>query len=163
LYPDAKVILTIRDTPEKWWRSASETILRMGDVHDPKLVGFGMSHFFKFNPIGWLLMYMWQATYLQVFPAGSQDAKDGMEKYQSWNTHIEKIVPKEKLLVFNVNVGWGPLCRFLNFPVPDVPFPNVNDSQSMKDKFFVFEVAGWATAALYAFLGLRYVRRALWE
>ncbi len=25
--------------------------------------------------------------------------------------------------------GWGPLCKFLDVPVPDVPFPNVNDSK----------------------------------
>ncbi len=25
--------------------------------------------------------------------------------------------------------GWGPLCKFLDVPVPKVPFPNVNDSR----------------------------------
>ncbi len=27
-----------------------------------------------------------------------------------------------------VKEGWEPLCKFLGVPVPDVPFPNVNDT-----------------------------------
>lgn len=42
-------------------------------------------------------------------------------------------VPPEKLLVFEVKQGWEPLCKFLGKPVPDQPFPHVNDTQGFKD------------------------------
>lgn len=47
-------------------------------------------------------------------------------------------MPPEKLLVFEVKQGWEPLCKFLGKPVPDQPFPHVNDTQGFKDmvKFY---------------------------
>ena len=41
-------------------------------------------------------------------------------------------VPPERLLVFDVREGWQPLCSFLQLPVPDFPFPNVNDTATMR-------------------------------
>ena len=34
--------------------------------------------------------------------------------------------PKERLLVYDLKEGWGPLCEFLEVPVPDKPFPHKN-------------------------------------
>ena len=31
-----------------------------------------------------------------------------------------------------VKQGWGPLCEFLDVPIPDCPFPRVNDTEEMK-------------------------------
>ena len=28
--------------------------------------------------------------------------------------------------------GWEPLCKFLNKPIPDEPFPNINDRDQIK-------------------------------
>ncbi len=30
------------------------------------------------------------------------------------------------------NDSWEPLCKFLNVPIPDVPFPNVNNNDEIK-------------------------------
>jgi hypothetical protein len=38
-------------------------------------------------------------------------------------------VPKDRLLVFNVAEGWGPLCAFLGVPVPDTPYPRENSTE----------------------------------
>lgn len=43
-------------------------------------------------------------------------------------------VPAEKLLVFEVSQGWGPLCRFLGKPVPQQPFPHVNDREEWRKR-----------------------------
>jgi hypothetical protein len=32
-------------------------------------------------------------------------------------------------LVFDVAEGWAPLCRFLDVPVPDGPFPHMNSTE----------------------------------
>jgi hypothetical protein len=41
-----------------------------------------------------------------------------------------RIYVKSFFQVFNVKQGWQPLCDFLGVPVPDRPFPNVNDTKS---------------------------------
>jgi hypothetical protein len=43
------------------------------------------------------------------------------------NQHIKDIVPEEKLLVIRISDRWEPLCRFLDKPVPNDPFPRGND------------------------------------
>ncbi len=41
-------------------------------------------------------------------------------------------VPPEKLLVYEVKEGWGPLCEFLGVGVPDKPFPRLNDTAQIR-------------------------------
>ena len=47
---------------------------------------------------------------------------------------MKKSVPREKLLIFSVKDGWEPLCKFLDVPIPDGPFPNTNDTKMMKQR-----------------------------
>lgn len=51
--------------------------------------------------------------------------------------HLKKVVPKEKLFFFDVRDGWEPLCKMLDVPVPDMPFPKLNDAKAME------EFMGW--------------------
>ena len=39
---------------------------------------------------------------------------------------IKRVVPKERLLVYDIRDGWDPLCRFLGHGVPATPFPCAN-------------------------------------
>jgi hypothetical protein len=36
---------------------------------------------------------------------------------------VKAHVPADRLLVWDVREGWEPLCKFLQVPVPDKPFP----------------------------------------
>lgn len=47
---------------------------------------------------------------------------------------VKRITPVERLLVFSLSDGWGPLCAFLGKGVPNVPFPRVNDTDAMTEK-----------------------------
>lgn len=49
--------------------------------------------------------------------------------------YVRRVVPPEKLFFFNVKDGWEPLCKILNCPVPDEPFPRANDSNAMQEFF----------------------------
>lgn len=47
--------------------------------------------------------------------------------YDAWNRHVVDTVPGERLLVFNVSQGWGPLCAFLGIPLPqNRTFPSLD-------------------------------------
>lgn len=40
--------------------------------------------------------------------------------------YIRSIVPKENLLEHRSQDGWEPLCKFLGKPIPNEPYPCVN-------------------------------------
>ena len=45
---------------------------------------------------------------------------------------VRRTVPAERLLVYRVQDGWEPLCRFLGVDVPDEPFPRVNVGDNLR-------------------------------
>lgn len=47
---------------------------------------------------------------------------------QAHNDLVRRLVPSDRLLVLNLGDGWEPLCRFLGKPIPNEPFPRVNDA-----------------------------------
>ena len=42
----------------------------------------------------------------------------------------------ENLLIFNVKEGWGPLCDFLELPVPMKKFPLIRETVQIKPEAF---------------------------
>ena len=54
--------------------------------------------------------------------------------YHQHYEHVRKITPKANLLEYELGSGWEPLCTFLGKPIPDVPFPRVNESKAMEEK-----------------------------
>merc|ERR1719427_1154196 len=46
--------------------------------------------------------------------------------FRRHNAYVLSKAPKDKLLVFSVKEGWGPLCKFLGVPTPDKEFPHKN-------------------------------------
>ena len=83
--------------------------------------------------------------------------------YETHNTHVRQNVPSDKLLEFDVSQGWEPLCKFLGKPIPDEPFPHVNDSQTMKKAKIVVQVIvyAWIPAVVCGALGFAYGTRML--
>lgn len=48
---------------------------------------------------------------------------------------VRRITPPEQLLEYELGSGWEPLCKFLGKPVPDEPFPQINDRKSLSESF----------------------------
>jgi hypothetical protein len=60
----------------------------------------------------------------------------GKRRYHEHCEEIRRLVPKERLLEYNVSEGWKPLCDFLGHaPPPSVEFPRGNDIQVFKKNF----------------------------
>ena len=57
--------------------------------------------------------------------------KDKMIEFEKWNKSVIDYVPNDRLLVYQVKEGWGPLCNFLNKPIPNIPFPYKNKTKNM--------------------------------
>ena len=48
------------------------------------------------------------------------------KKYREHNERVQAVIPKERLLIYNVKQGWKPLCKFLECDVPEEAFPREN-------------------------------------
>ena len=59
-------------------------------------------------------------------------------------------MPPDKLLVFQADQGWKPLCDFLGVPIPSEPFPNVNDRAQIKKVIAGMTVGAYVILALGA-------------
>ena len=46
---------------------------------------------------------------------------------------VKEAIPADRLLVYQVKEGWGPLCDFLGVQAPDEPFPRTNDRSEFWD------------------------------
>jgi len=133
--PEAKVILSVRDNPEVWEQSCRETIF---DPNQARLFRTLMK--LPMGPGGAAGAIKRLVTAIHgVDPENSETDLQAM--YKEWNQDVIDTVPKDNLLVFNVKQGWAPLCEFLGVPVPDIPFPRVNDRAEFKDRVHKMTIA----------------------
>ena len=132
-YPDARVLLSVRD-PERWYESTRNTIyeLSVGILRSPLYrVGFAVVSFFMFGRSVRSNLadeIIWDGT----FDGRFDDKRYAIEVFNRHNEEVRRSVPPDKLLVYEVKDGWGPLCKFLGVEVPDEPFPRVNDTAEMQ-------------------------------
>ncbi|KAL8916913.1 MAG: hypothetical protein Q9208_008277 [Pyrenodesmia sp. 3 TL-2023] len=117
IYPDAKVILSVRDSDEQWWKSFNETIGMQLSTLYPILV-YPIGFLWNQGLLLWAFVKRWKAL-----PGTNGTLGPGVHAAQ--RKVVRETVPKERLLEFNVKEGWPPLCDFLQVPVPDEPFPNL--------------------------------------
>jgi Sulfotransferase domain len=132
-YPDAKVLLSVRDG-ESWARSMRDTIwgLFYGDIVSRHLSDARALVDPKWRAYTEMMKEMWQRS-------GLLDGAETTDEWMSNAIHrfqqeVQDTVPADRLLVWSVGDGWEPLCEFLEVPVPDTPFPHLNDSKIFADR-----------------------------
>ena len=75
--------------------------------------------------------------------------RGGMERtFNEWHELVKQKCPKDKFLLFDVREGWEPLCKFLGKPIPDMPFPNTNDTVQMQRLHEAINRKGWIMLGL---------------
>ena len=62
---------------------------------------------------------------------GAKGDEETKQEFVKWNQSVIDYVPKDRLLVYKIKDGWGPLCNFLNLPEPDIPFFHKNKTKNM--------------------------------
>ncbi|MFF5106894.1 sulfotransferase family protein [Streptomyces sp. NPDC000134] len=128
-WPKAKVVLTVRD-PHRWYASARKTIfsrhMQQPADPDPDAAAFGR--------------FMTEELRPRILDVGGDrplNELDEDEAVAAFDRHIAEVkagVPADRLLVFQVSEGWGPLCEFLEVPVPDEEFPHVNEADGFHER-----------------------------
>lgn len=145
LYPNAKVILTVRDA-EKWHQSCMDTIFHF--QYDHPASNFGLKVIASLGlPIPGMRS-MTDAIIRNKTFHGDWSKENVIRCFNAHNQHVIDVCPKEKLLVFEVSQGWEPLCQFLGVPVPKEPFPHVNDTKEFQKMVHALTFLGYGTVGL---------------
>lgn len=118
-FPDAKVILTVRDA-ERWYASTQETIFKPNP--DKPLAE---------RTDNWGRM-VYKVINQDTFGGDTAGHDHCISVYNRHNETVKAALPPERLLVYQAGEGWERLCAFLGVPVPDTPFPRENTSETFK-------------------------------
>ncbi len=110
-FPDAKVLHTERPEDE-WWDSFSVTIGKFFALWPNISLPLHVAEIFE-TMSSWLI----KNTFDDV-----ADRACAIAAYRRTNKEVRDTIAADRLLVFNIAEGWGPLCRFLEKPEPDAPF-----------------------------------------
>ncbi len=115
LYPDAKVILSLRD-PEAWYASTQATIFNFENHSGAPEIWFEMVARVIGDKFG-----------------GDLRSKDNLiATYNRHNEEVARTIPADRLLVYEPGQGWEPLCGFLGVPVPKTPYPKINTTEQFQ-------------------------------
>ena len=110
VFPDAKILLTVR-SPESWYASMEKTIFRsLKESTDRASVGVKL-------------------IAERVFGGRLDDRDHAISMYENNTAEVQAAFGPDRLLTYNVGDGWESLCRFLDKPVPDSPFPRSNSAE----------------------------------
>jgi len=126
-YPDAKIVLTVRD-PDAWYESASSTIFKRR-LNPRGLARIGPRLARVLSPDLHAFLAMTRETVeLPLFDGRLADREHMKAMFVRHVEEVRAALPTERLLVYRVAEGWAPLCAFLGTPVPEEAFPHDNST-----------------------------------
>jgi hypothetical protein len=114
-YPDAPVLLSHRSSAAVWYRSMAATVL----VRTRAMLAKDDDA----DPMVRLFRVMFEGIFTDL--DDPEDLKAGYER------HLEQVraeIDPERLVEWQPRDGWEPICRALDEPVPDQPFPHLNST-----------------------------------
>ena len=120
-YPEAKIILTTRDE-DKWFESMKATVWHLQESR-------------RAASAAGIPYRLSELQYEHVW--GGDPDKYGRAKYREHNERLKAIAPSNRLLEYQVQQGWEPLCAFLGKGIPEVPFPRADDWAEYKSEHAV--------------------------
>ena len=115
VFPQARVILTVRDGPA-WYASFRDTIVKhMGGLAPT-----------QGSPLRAVYDLTRELILDGVFGGRAADEQYSRAIFDAHNRCVVETIATSRLLVFDLAAGWEPLCAFLERPVPQEPFPRLN-------------------------------------
>ena len=119
--PDALILLSTRDSPERWWTSYEATIVGILTARaaggDPR----GARH------ASWVI-----AMLEDRFTRGWDDRAQAIAAYDRHNADVRASADANRLLEWRPGDGWEAICAALGAAVPDEPFPHENTTADFR-------------------------------
>jgi hypothetical protein len=119
VYPDAPVVLSMRNSAQEWYESLSATILPVARMAlaDDWTDGRDLLTLFE-----------------QFTGTSDWDNPEVLKaSYEKHNQAVLNSISKDRLLVWKASDGWEALCKALKVPVPDMPFPWANKREDWRN------------------------------
>lgn len=142
-FPDAKVVLSVRD-PQAWYTSVIGTIYSVIGA----VPGWILRLSKRIRTLGeFVERTVWQG----VFDGRFEDKEYALDVFREHIETVKRVIPPERLLIHQAKDGWPSLCEFLDKPVPDIPYPRVNEANEIKRMIVVLRCLGylpWVALAL---------------
>jgi len=142
-FPEAKVILTVRDSEEMWLKSWKEHLQMIKNVSFLLKISFWWNNALHFGDT------LHNAIYGGYNPEATALFR---KKYRQHNERVQAVIPAERLLVFNVKQGWKSLCEFLGCDIPSTQFPRANVGHADGKKYAAEYAAKVKSTIAYIFL-----------
>jgi hypothetical protein len=118
-YPDAVVLLSVRESAEAWWRSMERTIVdALGRPTE--------------NPEQAQRRRLMTGILSRRFTPDWHDRDAAMAAYERHNDTVRAAVPTRRLVEWQPADGWAPLCDRLGRPIPEEPFPHTNTTDEFR-------------------------------
>jgi hypothetical protein len=142
-FPEAKVVLTVRDA-DGWYESMRTTIV-------DAFQRFPNRYIVKYLPRVGAPFKVMNPSPLKASVMDRFDDKPAIiAQFEAHTEEVKRTIPPERLLVFDVKQGWDPLCRFLGVPIPEEPFPRLNDAKQFQGYTRRATIVSWAILLLGA-------------
>ena len=129
-YPDAKIILTVRDSVEQWHQSYLDSLQPYWDEIYLKqgATGWLRRHFGPRNRCEGMEWMLLKHTFYGNFK------ESGKKTYIEHNEKVRRLAKEQgrEFLEFNPRQGWERLCDFLGKEVPDQEYPRLFEGQQAK-------------------------------
>ncbi len=114
-HPDAVVVLSMRESPEAWWRSFERTIAQALQKAVPP------------EDEGWVERRRMVLAMIESTFTPDWRSRDGaITAYIRHNDRVRETVPADRLVEYRSGDGWEPLCAALGVEIPEEPFPHTN-------------------------------------
>ena len=150
IFPNAKVIHTERVSSDKWWESATHSILAIGAKFPMsilnRIIPFWIAHHEMADAMWSFIAEKavsdrdpgWPSVYKKEFIAG----------YNRNNEQVRSLVPSERLLIQDHSKGWKLLTEFLEKEIPDKPYPHSNTRADFQAFFRTLSIGMTVAGAL---------------
>lgn len=150
-----------RSSPEVWRKSFNQTVGRI--IQDNVLYYAAyLQPLFRFAVVP--VVSALDERNKRVFNASIFNLDSQIELYHRHNAFMRQIVPQDRLFEYDPKEGYGPLCKFLNVPVPtdeqgnELAFPHANDSERLQRGLKFAMISGcliWGVAIGAAYFMIR--------
>ncbi len=97
-YPDAKVILTVRD-PDRWYESTQSTIYNIQNVASSPVFSLVALFVTRLRHLRRAALMAADLVWKRTFDGRFEEREHAIEVFERWNEAVQKRVSAEKLLV----------------------------------------------------------------